>query len=242
VASSQVTSGVTAQAAYGTSPDGLRYVRALPSLSLRCSSLLGGCSPFISYKKINMIYSGACGASDRYRLGAMASDRRTGVALFGLAVVADLVFARGGLRMLRGLLQGSKRRRLETQSTSSTTRGHGSLLVPGGMSPTVDWTNHFSSDAGAGSTCELFVRNDLQENITLCWIDNCGKLYHFRVIHHCGAISDASVSNCHLEYTTAFHAFVLLKQKESYCENVLELTPDVCFLYIIHKLWLMCLS
>jgi hypothetical protein len=107
---------------------------------------------------------------------------------------------------------------------------HGSLCVP--AEGDVHWRRAcLSTEAGAGQRCELLVVNGLGENCILCWVTGEGAISSSYRIINGGSIQDGSVSTTHLEYTCAFHAFVLLRETQgagaAYPAHTRDLDPKV---------------
>ena len=67
-----------------------------------------------------------------------------------------------------------------------------------------------SVDLMNSKPCELVVVNQSESDIIVCWVDQAGKLYHFRPVNN-GSIRDGSVSNVLRENTVTGHAFVGFK-------------------------------
>jgi hypothetical protein len=75
--------------------------------------------------------------------------------------------------------------------------------------------------------CELEIRNVCGEVVLLCWIDENGKLYHFRPIND-DSIKDGSVSNIHVEFTCTHHAFIIIKRSVNLPKYMTEIPAEVC--------------
>lgn len=85
-----------------------------------------------------------------------------------------------------------------------------------------------STSEGSNQPCELFVCNDSGENCVLIWIDLNGNLSSSYRLINGGSIKDGSVSNRHLEYTYAFHSFVVLKESaDAYPPKLADIVPQV---------------
>lgn len=80
------------------------------------------------------------------------------------------------------------------------------------------WRNEYSlhvSESRIGETKVVFV-NDTSEDLTLCWIDEEGVLYHFLSLLCPSSVSDGSQSNTVIQYTQPYHCFVIFREHQDY--------------------------
>jgi hypothetical protein len=80
--------------------------------------------------------------------------------------------------------------------------------------------------------CEIEVTNDMKETLVFSWIMPSGKLHHFTPIND-GSIEDGSVSNCHVEYTKIYDAFLCIKQSKHSPKTLSEVSDEVSVLTVL---------
>lgn len=100
---------------------------------------------------------------------------------------------------------------------------YGSLLLPED-----NWRGCISTEEGAGEKCELCLVNETRMTCVLAWVDfNAGITTAHRVVQG-GQILDGSVSNTHVEYGTAYHAFVIMREcAAGYPSTLSELSDEM---------------
>ena len=131
----------------------------------------------------------------------------------------------------RLLVQGKRRRfmdlfKFKIFPTGNKRCKYGNLHLPHKLNDRADTWRNLRSDNSDLSNCELVVKNNLNEIIVICWIDENGVLHHFYPIND-NSIRDGSVNPIHVEFTKSQHAFVFIRQRTIIYKKISDINDKV---------------
>ena len=99
----------------------------------------------------------------------------------------------------------------------------GTLLIPGDGADIPP-----STAEGNGLKCDLLIKNESGQDCVLIWVHEDGHLADSHRFIQGGPVRDGSVSTTHLEYSYAYHSFVVLKASDGgYPSQLQEVTAEV---------------